>query len=86
MCSHPRGDRWARSPGSGCGDAARDQTKKALWELDNLCRTLYTLTFIDDVGLRQSVPTDPHALPRIALQGKRRAEVRMADCSIRKGS
>jgi TnpA family transposase len=26
-----------------------------LWELDSLCRTLYILTFIDDVGLRQSV-------------------------------
>jgi TnpA family transposase len=33
----------------------QNQTKKALWELDNLCRTLYILTFIDDVELRQSV-------------------------------
>jgi TnpA family transposase len=33
----------------------QNQTKKALWELDNLCRTLYILTFIDDVGLRQNV-------------------------------
>jgi TnpA family transposase len=33
----------------------QNQTKKALWELENLCRTLYILTFIDDVGLRQSV-------------------------------
>jgi TnpA family transposase len=33
----------------------QNQTKKALWELDSLCRTLYILTFIDDVGLRQSV-------------------------------
>ena len=33
----------------------QNQTKKTLWELDNLCRTLYILTFIDDVGLRQSV-------------------------------
>jgi TnpA family transposase len=33
----------------------QNQTKKALWELDNLCRTLYILTFIDDLGLRQSV-------------------------------
>jgi hypothetical protein len=33
----------------------QNQTKKALWELDNLCRTLYILTFINDVGLRQSV-------------------------------
>jgi hypothetical protein len=33
----------------------QNQTKKALWELDNLCRTLHILNFIDDVGLRQSV-------------------------------
>ncbi len=33
----------------------QNQTKKALWELDNICRTLYILTFIDDVELRQSV-------------------------------
>jgi TnpA family transposase len=33
----------------------QNQTKKALWELDNLCRTLYILDFIDDVVLRQSV-------------------------------
>ena len=33
----------------------QNQTKTALWELDNLCRTLYILTFIDDVGMRQSV-------------------------------
>jgi TnpA family transposase len=33
----------------------QNQTKKALWELDNLCRTLYILEFIDDVDLRQSV-------------------------------
>jgi TnpA family transposase len=33
----------------------QNQTKKALWELDNLCRTLYILDFIDDVDLRQSV-------------------------------
>lgn len=33
----------------------RNQTKKALWELDNICRTLYILDFIDDVNLRQSV-------------------------------
>ncbi len=33
----------------------QNQTKKALWELDNLCRTLYILEFIDDVGLRRSV-------------------------------
>lgn len=35
--------------------ARQNQTKKALWELDNLCRTLYILDFIDDVVLRQSV-------------------------------
>lgn len=35
--------------------ARQNQTKKALWELDNLCRTLYILEYIDDVGLRQSV-------------------------------
>jgi TnpA family transposase len=29
----------------------QNQTEKALWELDNLCRTLYILNFIDDVGL-----------------------------------
>jgi len=33
----------------------QNQTKKALWELENLCRTLYILDFIDDVVLRQSV-------------------------------
>ena len=33
----------------------QNQTKKALWELDSLYRTLYILTFIDDVELRQSV-------------------------------
>jgi TnpA family transposase len=35
--------------------ARQNQTKKALWELDSLCRTLYILDFIDDVALRQSV-------------------------------
>ena len=35
--------------------ARQNQTKKALWELENLCRTLYILDFIDDVALRQSV-------------------------------
>jgi TnpA family transposase len=33
----------------------QNQTKKALWELDNLCRTLYILEFIDQVCLRQAV-------------------------------
>ena len=35
----------------------QNQTKKALWELDNICRTLYILNFIDDVTLRQSMQT-----------------------------
>lgn len=35
--------------------ARQNQTKKALWELDNICRSIYILDFIDDVGLRQSV-------------------------------
>jgi TnpA family transposase len=35
--------------------ARQNQTKKALWELDNICRTLYILNFIDNVTLRQSV-------------------------------
>jgi len=29
--------------------------QKALWELDNICRTLYILEFIDDFELRQGV-------------------------------
>ncbi|MFM0454149.1 Tn3 family transposase [Paraburkholderia nemoris] len=33
----------------------QNQTKKALWELDNLCRTRYILRFINDVNLRQAV-------------------------------
>lgn len=33
----------------------QNQTKKALWELDSIYRTLYILDFIDDVTLRQSV-------------------------------
>lgn len=33
----------------------QNQAKKALWELENICRTLYILDFIDDVVLRQSV-------------------------------
>ena len=33
----------------------QNQTKRALWELDNICRTLYILDFIDDVELRQAV-------------------------------
>jgi len=33
----------------------QNQTKKALWELENICRTLYILNFIDDVTLRKTV-------------------------------
>ena len=33
----------------------QNQTKKALWELENICRTIYILDFIDDVVLRQHV-------------------------------
>jgi TnpA family transposase len=33
----------------------QNKTKKALWELDNICRTLYILDYIDDVELRQIV-------------------------------
>lgn len=33
----------------------QNQTRKALWELDNICRTAYILDFIDDPELRQSV-------------------------------
>src|SRR5260370_6202371 len=33
----------------------QNQTKKALWELDNICRTLYILDFIDDEALRHRV-------------------------------
>ena len=33
----------------------QNQTKKALWELDSICRTLHILDFIDDPLLRQSV-------------------------------
>ena len=35
--------------------ARQNQTKKALWELENICRTLYILEFIDDVELRKCV-------------------------------
>lgn len=35
--------------------ARQNQTKRALWELENICRTSYLLDFIDDVDLRQSV-------------------------------
>ena len=36
-------------------NSRQNQTKKALWELENLCRTLYILELMDDVQLRQSV-------------------------------
>jgi TnpA family transposase len=35
--------------------ARQNQTKKALWELDNIRRSIYILDFIDDPILRQSV-------------------------------
>jgi len=35
--------------------ARQNQTKKALWELDNIRRTIYILEFIDDPTLRQCV-------------------------------
>ena len=35
--------------------AGQNQTKKALWELDNILRTIHILDFIDDSGFRQSV-------------------------------
>lgn len=35
--------------------ARQNQTKKALWELDNICRSIYILDFIDNSTLRQSV-------------------------------
>lgn len=35
--------------------ARQNQTKKALWELDNILQTIYILDFIDDPQLRQSV-------------------------------
>jgi TnpA family transposase len=37
--------------------ARQNQTQKALWELDNICRTMYILDFIDDADLRQGVQT-----------------------------
>ena len=35
--------------------ARQNQTKKALWELDNIRRTIYILDYIDDPTLRHSV-------------------------------
>jgi TnpA family transposase len=49
----------------------QNQTKKALWELDNLCRTLYILTFIDDVELRRSVQKALTALFQLNQVGNR---------------
>jgi TnpA family transposase len=43
----------------------QNQTKKALWELDNICRTLYILDFIDDEALRQRDAESPQ--PRRSL-------------------
>jgi TnpA family transposase len=33
----------------------QNQTKKALWELDNILRSIYILDFIDNPALRQDV-------------------------------
>jgi hypothetical protein len=38
-----------------CSYARQNQIKKGLWELDNILRSIYTLDFIDDPGLGQSV-------------------------------
>ena len=35
----------------------QNQTKKALWELENICRAFYILDVIDDARLRQNVQT-----------------------------
>jgi TnpA family transposase len=35
--------------------ARQNQTKKALWELENIRRTIHILDFIDDPKFRQSV-------------------------------
>lgn len=35
--------------------ARKNRTKKAMWELDNIFRSLYLLTYIDDILLRQDV-------------------------------
>ena len=35
--------------------ARKNRTKKALWELDNLYRSLYLLTYVDSVTLRRNV-------------------------------
>ncbi|MDD5673297.1 MAG: Tn3 family transposase [Chitinivibrionales bacterium] len=35
--------------------ARQNQTQRALWELENICRTIYILDFIDDPILRQGV-------------------------------
>ena len=35
--------------------ARRNRTKKALWELDNICMSLYVLEYIDDLTLRRNV-------------------------------
>jgi predicted RNA-binding Zn-ribbon protein involved in translation (DUF1610 family) len=48
-------------------NARQNQTKKALWELDNICRTIYILDFIDDSTLRQSVRSTEQAAPAAAI-------------------
>ncbi|MBK5204949.1 MAG: Tn3 family transposase [Polaromonas sp.] len=35
--------------------ARQNQTQKAMWELDNILRSMYVLDFIDDVELRKGV-------------------------------
>lgn len=35
--------------------ARKNRTKKAMWELDNIFRSIYLLTYIDDILLRQDV-------------------------------
>jgi TnpA family transposase len=33
----------------------QNQTKKALWEYDNIIRSIYLLNYVDDINLRQNV-------------------------------
>ncbi len=35
--------------------ARKNRTKKALWELDNIYRSLYLLNYVDSVMLRRNV-------------------------------
>jgi len=54
--------------------ARQNETKKALWELDNILRTSYLLDFIDDPALRQNVQKalnrgeSYHRMPRYLLR------------------